>query len=153
DYVESAGTTTQATSLTNILRGASNWVAYVPVDGLPWWPAGFKVSTEPWLIALTGVVAGLGVIGLCRRGLPERTFLALTLLLGIPITVPGHKSAAAPPFADNLRALFDGVLAAFRNIHKFDALIRLPLALGLAHLVVSPLPKWRPALTLITLLA
>jgi arabinofuranan 3-O-arabinosyltransferase len=151
DYVESASTTTQTTSLTNILRGASNWVGFTPVDGIPWWPAGFTLSTAPWLIVLTGVVAALGLLGLGRRALPERTFLLGTLLIGVAIMVMGHRSTIAPPFADGLRGLFDTWLAAFRNIHKFDALVRLPLALGLASLLAGPLPKWRPALTLVTL--
>ncbi|HEU5156455.1 MAG TPA: alpha-(1-_3)-arabinofuranosyltransferase [Streptosporangiaceae bacterium] len=151
DYVESASTTTQTTSLTNIFRGASDWVGYIPVDGLPWLPAGFSLSTAPWLIVLTGVVAALGVIGLCRRGLPERTFLLATLLIGVAIIVMGHQSAIAPPFADGLRGWFDTWLAPFRNIHKFDALVRLPIALGLGFLLAGPLPKWRPALTLVTL--
>jgi arabinofuranan 3-O-arabinosyltransferase len=151
DYVESASTTTQTTSLTNIFRGASDWVGYIPVDGIPWLPAGFSLSTAPWLIVLTGVVAALGLIGLCRRGLPERTFLLLTLLLGVAIIATGHRSAIAPPFAGGLRGMFDTWLAAFRNIHKFDALIRLPVALGLGFLLAGPLPKWRPALTLVTL--
>jgi arabinofuranan 3-O-arabinosyltransferase len=151
DYVETASTTTQTTSLTNIFRGASDWVGFIPVDGLPWLPAGFSLSTAPWLIVLTGVVAALGVIGLCRRGLPERTFLLTTLLIGVAIIVMGHQSAIAPPFADGLRGMFDSWLAAFRNIHKFDALVRLPLALGLGFLLAGPLPKWRPALTLVTL--
>jgi arabinofuranan 3-O-arabinosyltransferase len=151
DYVESASTTTQTTSLTNIFRGASDWVGYIPVDGLPWLPAGFSLSTAPWLIVLTGIVAALGLIGLCRRGLPERTFLLTTLLIGVAIIVTGHQSAIAPPFAGALRGLFDTWLAAFRNIHKFDALVRLPIALGLGFLLAGPLPKWRPALTLVTL--
>ena len=151
DYVESASTTTQTTSLTNILRGASNWVGFTPVDGIPWWPAGFTLSTAPWLIVLTGLVAALGLLGLGRRALPERTFLLATLLIGVAIMVMGHRSTIAPPFADGLRGMFDTWLAAFRNIHKFDALVRLPLALGLASLLAGPLPKWRPALTLVTL--
>jgi arabinofuranan 3-O-arabinosyltransferase len=151
DYVESAGTTTQTTSLTNVFRGASNWVGYIPVDGIPWWPAGFSLSTAPWLIVLTGIVAALGLVGLCRRGLPERTFLLVTLLIGVAIIVMGHQSAIAPPFAGGLRGMFDTWLAAFRNIHKFDAMIRLPVVLGLAYLLHAPLPKWRPALSLVTL--
>ncbi|HEX6471825.1 MAG TPA: alpha-(1-_3)-arabinofuranosyltransferase family protein [Streptosporangiaceae bacterium] len=151
DYVESASTTTQTTSLTNIFRGASNWAGYIPVDGIPWLPAGFSLSTAPWLIVLTGVVAALGLMGLCRRGLPERTFLLLTLLLGVAIIVTGHRSAIAPPFAGGLRGMLDTWLVAFRNIHKFDALVRLPIVLGLGFLLARPLPKWRPALTIVTL--
>ncbi|MEV0581997.1 alpha-(1-_3)-arabinofuranosyltransferase [Nonomuraea sp. NPDC050310] len=140
-FTENAVTTTGVTSLANTLRGAANWLGYLPVDGLPWWPAAFEHSTRPWLILATAAVAALGLVGLMRRSMPERTFLALLTILGTAIMVTGHVSVIANPLAPEVRDLFDGVLSAFRNIHKFDALVRLPLALGLAHLPV--LIAWR----------
>ncbi|GIH22583.1 coagulation factor 5/8 type [Acrocarpospora phusangensis] len=142
-YTENAAATTGVTSLTNTLRGAANWIGYLPIDGLPWWPAAYEHSVRPWLVVLTALVAGLGLVGLVRRGLPERTFLILLVLAGTAIMVTGHVSVVANPLAGNLRDLFDGTLAVFRNIHKFDALVRLPVALGLAYLPVSAVPRFR----------
>ncbi|GAA2138985.1 alpha-(1-_3)-arabinofuranosyltransferase domain-containing protein [Actinomadura napierensis] len=143
DYTESATTTTQTTSLANTLRGTSSWTAFLPVDTNPWWPAGHAASTVPWLVAVTGAVAAFGLLGLGRRGLPERGFLVLSLLLGVVLIATGHHGPLAPPFADTLRDLLDTALAPLRNIHKFDALVRLPLVLGLARLV-SAVPAGAP---------
>lgn len=152
-YTENATTTTKLTSLTNVLRGTPHWLGYLPSAGNPWWPAGHVLSTTPWLIAVTGIVAGLGLMGLCRSGLTERTFLVALLVLGVVIMAAAHPGVLASPLADPYRGLLDSVLAPFRNVHKFDALVRLPLVLGLAHLVAaraphsSPgTPRWLPTL-------
>ncbi|MBV2362137.1 alpha-(1-_3)-arabinofuranosyltransferase [Streptomonospora nanhaiensis] len=136
-YTEDAATTTSVTTLTNALRGASNWMGYVPGHGQPALPAGAELSTEPWLVAVTALVAGLGIAGLVNRRTPERTFLVTTLLTGTAIVVAGYTGALTGPFAETMRGLLDGALSPFRNIHKFDALIRLPVVLGLAALPVA----------------
>ena len=61
-------------------------------------------------------------------------------LLGLLLVTAGH----AGPLAGLVRrrwsaTALDGVLAPLRNVHKFDPVIRLPLVLGLAHL----LGRWR----------
>ncbi|NUT43265.1 MAG: DUF3367 domain-containing protein [Thermoactinospora sp.] len=147
-FIENAATTTGVTSLTNTLRGAANWLGYLPVDGAPWWPAAFEHSTRPWLILATAAVAALGLTGLMRRSMPERAFLVLLTILGTAIMVTGHVSVIANPLAPEVRDLFDGVLSPFRNIHKFDALVRLPIALGLAHLPVLAAVRLRRPLML-----
>jgi len=38
-YTESAAVTTSVTSLSDVLRGTSNWISYLDVTGQPWWPA------------------------------------------------------------------------------------------------------------------
>ena len=149
-YTESAVATTGVTSLTNILRGVQNWVGFVPVDGRPWWPAGYEHATAVWLIVATAVVAGLGMTGLVLRRLNERTFLLITLLVGVAIMASGHVSDVSSPLAPGIRDLFDGPLAAFRNLHKFDVMVRLPVCLGIAHLLTRPfhvprLPRLKPA--------
>ncbi|MDF5751059.1 alpha-(1-_3)-arabinofuranosyltransferase family protein [Spongiactinospora sp. TRM90649] len=131
-YTENAFTTTLVGSLTNALRGVNDWVAFLPVDGKPYLPAGYEHAYTPWLIVVTALLAGLGLGGLALRRTPERAFLVITLLVGTAVVVAGH----AGPLAPLIRDLLDGELAPFRNLHKFNALIRLPLALGLAALAV-----------------
>ncbi|WP_186355728.1 alpha-(1-_3)-arabinofuranosyltransferase [Streptomonospora sp. PA3] len=135
-YTEDAATTTGVTTLTNTLRGASNWMGYVPVPGQPALPAGAELSTDPWMVAVTALVAGLGLAGLLNRGTPERLFLITSLLTGTAIVVAGYTGTLTGPFAEPMRELLNGALSPFRNIHKFDALIRLPVVLGLAQLPV-----------------
>ena len=141
-YTEDAGVTTDVTSLLNSLRGTSNWMGFLPDQGNTALPAGAELSTTPWLIAATALVAGLGLAGLINRRTPERLFLISTLLAGTAIVVAGYTGALTGPFTETMRDLFDGALAPFRNIHKFDALIRLPVVLGLAHLPVVVARDW-----------
>jgi arabinofuranan 3-O-arabinosyltransferase len=130
-YTEKASTTTSATSLVNVFRGAERWTNVLTVDGGAWLPLGHVFITETLPILATAAVAALGVAGLVRRGLPERTFLLVTLVLGVSVIVAGH----AGPLAVEVRHLIDGPLSPFRNLYKFDGLVRLPLALGLIHLL------------------
>uniref|UniRef100_UPI000AC16554 alpha-(1->3)-arabinofuranosyltransferase n=1 Tax=Allosalinactinospora lopnorensis TaxID=1352348 RepID=UPI000AC16554 len=134
-FTEDAATTMSVTSLTNALRGTSNWMGYVPTQQAAL-PAGAELSTTPWLIVMTVLVAGLGMAGLINRRMPERMFLILCLLTGTAIVVAGYTGDLVGPFASFMQPVFDGALSPFRNIHKFDALIRLPLVLGLAQLPV-----------------
>ncbi len=134
-YTERAVTITGPTGLVNVLRGAERWVNYLVVDGLVWWPLGHALSLETLPMLCTAVVAGIGLAGLVHRALPERTFLLLSLLCGVAIISAGHISDVPGPLAPQMRDLLDGALAPFRNLFKFDALVRLPLALGLAHLL------------------
>ncbi|GAA3759467.1 arabinofuranan 3-O-arabinosyltransferase [Spinactinospora alkalitolerans] len=133
-FTEDAATTTSVTSLVNALRGTSNWMGYVPAQGEVALPAGSELANTPWLILVTALVAGLGLVGLVDRRLPERLFLIVSVLTGTAIVVAGHTGDLTGPLAPFMQAMFDGALSPFRNIHKFDALIRLPLVLGLAHL-------------------
>lgn len=143
-YTEKADTTTGPTGLVNVLRGAERWVNYLVVDGQVWWPVGHGLSLSPLPIVCTGLVAALGLAGLLGRLLPERTFLLVTLLAGLAVLATGHLSDIPGPFAGQLRDLLDGPLAPLRNLHKFDAVVRLPLALGLAHLLTgAKAPAWR----------
>ena len=141
DYIETAATTTSRTSLVEVLRGTSHWLAYLVIGDGPWWRAGWELVTDPVLIAATALVAALGLAGLLRRDVPERVFLLSGVLLGTLLVTAGHVGALPgwlePPLAAPLRELLDGPLAPFRNVHKFDAVLRLPLVLGLAHLAAS----------------
>ncbi|HEX5542985.1 MAG TPA: alpha-(1-_3)-arabinofuranosyltransferase [Micromonospora sp.] len=135
DYIESARHTTSITDLITVLRGASYWVAYLGDSFGPALPAGAKLGTDPALVVATIGVAGLGLVGLSRRGMPNRRFLVGGLLLGAALVGFGHVGDLPHLFAEEQRAFLDGAGAPFRNVHKFDVLLRLPLALGIAHLL------------------
>lgn len=151
-YTEKAVTTTGPTGLVNVLRGAERWVNYLFIDGQTWWPVGHAFSLSALPVLFTGLTAALGVAGLLRPRLPERAFLLLTLLAGIAIITAGHLSTIEGPVAAPVRELLDGALAPLRNVHKFDALVRLPLALGVANLVAT-IPRAVPRVRLRALAA
>ncbi|NUR88130.1 MAG: DUF3367 domain-containing protein, partial [Nonomuraea sp.] len=143
-YIETAGATTSVTTLVNALRGTSSWLSFLNVDGQTWLPDANQQATAPWLIAVTALLAAAGLAGLARREMRERAFLLITLLLGVLVVTMGHPGA---PQSELLVRLLDGPLAAFRNLHKFDALIRLPAVLGLAGLLALVRARWRKPLT------
>ncbi|MFG1703643.1 alpha-(1-_3)-arabinofuranosyltransferase family protein [Nonomuraea sp. M3C6] len=145
-YIETAGATTGVTSLVNALRGTSSWLSFLTVDGQTWLPDANQQATVPWLIVVTAAVSALGFAGLTLRRLPERPFLLISLLLGVAIITTGHPGT---PHHELMVELLDGPLAAFRNLHKFDALIRLPVALGLAGLLSLARLRWRKPLTVV----
>ncbi|GAA3241389.1 alpha-(1-_3)-arabinofuranosyltransferase [Nonomuraea helvata] len=135
-YTETSETTTQVTSLTNVLRGASDWVRYLPVNGVFDQPPGFAIATSAAMVVVTGVLAALGLAGLSRRDLPARGFVVALFLVGVTALVAGHISVLEPVVAEPVRWLLDGPLAPLRNLRKFDPLVRLALSFGLAHLLV-----------------
>ncbi len=146
-YTESAAVTTSVTGLSETLRGTENWVSYLVVDGQPWWQPGYRIVTGALPNLLTGVLAGLGLAGLLRPRLPGRRFLLCLLLTGVVIISAGHLSSLGGPLAGPVDHLINGPASAFRNLRKFDPLIRLPAVLGLAHLLAAVrLPRLRTAL-------
>jgi arabinofuranan 3-O-arabinosyltransferase len=144
-YTESAAVTTSATSLSNVLRGTENWVSYLVVNGQPWWRLGYWIATAALPTLLTGLAAGLGLAGLLRPRLPARRFLLCLLLVGVLLACAGYVSTLGNPLSGHVDHLINGPASAFRNLRKFDPLIRLPIVLGLAHLLgsVRP-PRLRP---------
>lgn len=135
DYIETASITTAVTSVPNSLRGADNWIAYILDDqSHPSWQGGWVIAQGLSAIVLTSLVAGLGMIGLLRTAGHVRRFGLVSLVLGTLAMVIGHPGFAGGPFAATVRSLLDGPLVVFRNVHKFDLLVRLPLSLGLAVL-------------------
>src|SRR5208282_1273003 len=144
-YTESAQVTSSATSLLNIFRGTETWVSYLVVNGLTWWPLGFQIATEVVPTLLTGLLAALGLAGLVHRKIPERRFLLWSVLAGVVIISAGYVSSLGSPLEGPLVSLINGPASAFRNLWKFDPMIRLPLALGLAHLLAVARPPRQAA--------
>jgi arabinofuranan 3-O-arabinosyltransferase len=130
DYIETALATTRAAGWSNSVRGVEHWLGYIYVGGQPWWVAAFEMATRPVLVLLGGAVAGLGLLGLVLPRMPRRVPFGLSALLGLVLMTAGHGGPAGTPLAGVVRDLLDGGLSAFRNVHKFDPLVRLPLALG-----------------------
>ncbi|WP_370247490.1 alpha-(1-_3)-arabinofuranosyltransferase family protein [Nocardioides sp.] len=151
-YVESARDTTALLGWSEAWRGSTHWVSYLVVGGQPWWPAAYALATSTFLVVVAAVLAGGGVAGLLRWRHPLRAPFLACLVLGLTLLTIGHGGAAGAPVAGPVRDLLDGALQIFRNVHKIDPSVRLPLALGLAHLVTGlaarlrPRPAWAPVL-------
>ncbi len=131
DYIETASVTTVPTTLFDALRGTSHWVPYVD----PTWQAGNDLVSTSHLALNSGVLLLFGIVGMTIRKNPHRQFLVLAAFLGLLMVTAGHGGALEGWFGGQERHALDGVLAPLRNVHKFDLVIRLPLVLGLAHLL------------------
>jgi arabinofuranan 3-O-arabinosyltransferase len=134
NWIEPSAVTTTPTTLVDALRGVTHWESFL---GSGVWPGGWIYASAPAVIFATCLIAIVGLVGLARPNVPHAGFLRLTLLLGLILITAGHAATVGPPGADTVRHLLDTSLAAFRNIHKFDPLIRLPLALGLGFAIAS----------------
>ncbi|MBC7630266.1 alpha-(1-_3)-arabinofuranosyltransferase family protein [Aeromicrobium sp.] len=131
DYIETASVTAFATDLFDVLRGTVNWVAYIDPASV----AGNNLVTTPILILNGAIVTALGLVGLARRDLPYRRFLVSGVVTGVVLVAASHDGAASGGLAPQVRDLLDGALAPLRNTHKFEVVVRIPLVMGMAHLV------------------
>lgn len=134
-YTETATATTTRTDAVSILRGASHWLQYHANAYGPWWPAGSELVHDPWLVLATLVVAAFGIAGLARRGVPHRVYLVMCLVVGVALVGLGHVTGLWGTPGGVVREFLDGPGAVLRNVHKFEPVVRLPLALGLAYVV------------------
>lgn len=139
-YIETASTTTSSTSASEVVRGTSHWLAYIAPAGQPWWRAGWTLVTNGGVVLDTALLAALGIVGLTWRKMPGQGRFVGAAAVGLVAMAAAHAGPLDGPLVLPLRHLLDGPLEAFRNVHKFDPLIRLPLALGLCHLLSLPLP-------------
>jgi arabinofuranan 3-O-arabinosyltransferase len=135
DLIETSKITTAVTGLVDTLRGSDHWLGYLVVDGRPVWTAGWDLATRPGMVVVTALIAAAGIAGLLLPGLPDRRWLVGGALLGTVLITAAHTGLLTGPLAGTLQAALDGRLAALRNVHKADPVLRLPLALGLAHLL------------------
>jgi arabinofuranan 3-O-arabinosyltransferase len=149
EYVESAGDTTSLVGWSESVRGDSSWLGYLLSGDQPWWPAAFHLATEPLLVVVAAVVAAIGLVGLTRIESDLRRPLLLAVLLGLGCLTVAHGGPAGSFLADPVRSLLDGPLQIFRNVHKIDPVVRLPLAIGFATavaLAAQELVRRRPRL-------
>lgn len=133
DWIESASVTTSITDGGAVLRGTTDWVAYLADASGPQWPAAWQLINERWMIMGTVALAVVGAYGLVRSSGRCTRFALVSICAGALVMVAPHVAQttwATGPFAEELRVLLDGVLSPLRNVHKVDALVRLPLALG-----------------------
>ncbi|GAA4751617.1 alpha-(1-_3)-arabinofuranosyltransferase [Gordonia alkaliphila] len=131
DFIESARATTEWSSLTEVLRGTSSWTPFVSGERA----AGAVLVSEPAAVLATGVLAAAGLAGLAMARLPRRRTLIALLVVGLLIMCLGYPAALGSPLAEQYRDFLDGAGAPLRNLHKFDAFLRIPLTLGVAHLL------------------
>ena len=157
-YVESARDTTALVGWSEAARGDSSWIAYLVAGDQPWWPAAFHLATDPVLVAVAAVVAGVGLVGLTLIDSAVKRPLMLAAVLGLGCLTIAHGGAAGAPAADLVRGLLDGALQIFRNVHKIDPVVRLPVAIGFGcavaravQLLVDRAPRLRSAEQLLLL--
>ncbi|WP_081808987.1 alpha-(1-_3)-arabinofuranosyltransferase [Mycobacterium sp. URHB0044] len=137
DFIESSGVTTQWLSLTEVLRGTYSWTPFVA----PTATAGSSLVTGSVAVLATTLVAAAGLVGLALRTMPARCRLIAMLLLGLALLAVGYPGGLGSPVAHQVQAFLDAAGTPVRNVHKLEPLIRLPLVLGLAHLLGRiPLP-------------
>ena len=133
DWIEDAAVTTATSSVFESFRGTSPWLGFLAGPAGPSWPAGWQFVTLPLLIVGTAAVATAGLVGLSLRSTPHRRFLTIAAVVGLLLLTLGHSGAAGSPLAGPVQDLLDGPLAALRNTHKFEVVLRLPLMLALAQ--------------------
>ncbi|WP_082965287.1 alpha-(1-_3)-arabinofuranosyltransferase [Mycobacterium sp. ACS1612] len=131
DFIESSGVTTQWMSLTEMLRGTDAWTPYVAPNAT----AGASLVTGSVAVLATTLVAAAGMAGLAMRTMPARGRLIVIMLTGVVLLALGYSGGLGSPVAQQVQMFLDADGTPLRNIHKLEPLLRLPLALGLAHLL------------------
>ena len=135
DWIENAAVTTGPASAFEALRGTSPWLGFLATSGGPSWPAGWLYVTVPVLVVATSVMAALGLLGLVWRRRPGAGALLLMVVVGLGLVTLGHTGPGSAWWADAMNSALDGPLAPLRNTHKFELVVRLPLAVGLGFAV------------------
>ena len=137
DFIESSGVTTQWLSLTEVLRGTYGWTAFVATNAT----AGSSLVTGSVAVLATTLVAAGGLAGLAMPSMPARGRLIGILLIGLVLLGVAYSGGLGSPIAHQVQTFLDASGTPLRNVHKLEPVLRLPLALGLAHLLGRiPLP-------------
>lgn len=134
NYIESAAITTGPMSWTTVLRGDNHWLAFLPVADSHW-STGHALTYSPFLVAVSAAVGILGLVGLSLFRFPQRRPFLIAAVAALAIMALGHGGWGGSPLAGGFRTFLDGAGAPFRNIHKFDPVARVGVAVGLAVLV------------------
>ncbi|UXA18367.1 DUF3367 domain-containing protein [Mycobacterium sp. SMC-4] len=149
DFIESSGVTTRWMSLTEMLRGTGAWTPYVA----PTATAGAPLVTGTVAVLATTLVTAAGLAGLALRSMPAKGRLITMLMVGVVLLAAGYAGGLGSPVAQSVQAFLDADGTPLRNLHKLEPLLRLPLVLGLAHLLGRvplpgsvPRPVWRQAI-------
>ncbi|WP_353953651.1 alpha-(1-_3)-arabinofuranosyltransferase family protein [Knoellia sp. S7-12] len=143
DWIENARAVSTQVTLLDVLRGTTHWLGHLVTPGGVWWPAGHELVSSRSSIILTTVVMAVGLAGLSLGPRRHRSFLLTVLVCGVVALSLPHDGPFASPVVGAAQTALDGPLVALRNIHKADLLVRLPLAVGLAH-VLGLVVAWRP---------
>lgn len=143
DFIETSASTTSSTSWGTSVRGTEHWLAYFTIGDQAWWPAANAIATQPWAIVLGALVAAVGLVGLVHRDLPARPAWVASALVGLLCLTAANPATLGSLVDGPMRELLDGALAPFRNVHKVDPLVRLPLALGFAQAVALAVARLR----------
>ncbi|MEJ5998162.1 alpha-(1-_3)-arabinofuranosyltransferase domain-containing protein [Corynebacterium sp. H130] len=122
DFIESSYVTTRWLSPIEILRGTTSWAPFADSERL----AGTLLATSPYFVILTVCIAVLGFAGLFD--VPQRRLWLTSLFLGVAILGAAHG-----PLGSQYLSFLDAAGAPLRNVHKFDALVHVPIVVGFVH--------------------
>ncbi|GIZ96843.1 hypothetical protein TTY48_14550 [Tsukamurella sp. TY48] len=137
EFIESARATTQWASLPEVLRGTVSWSPFISDERA----AGAMLTTAPAAVVVTGLLAAAGIAGLTMRHTPKRGVWITVLLVGLVGIGAGYAGGLGSPVAEPVRVFLDSVGAPLRNVYKLEPFLRLPLVMGIAHLLArAPLP-------------
>lgn len=134
DYIESATATTGPLGWLTVLRGTTHWATFLSPNESHW-IAGHQLTFQPVLVAVATLLAVVGLIGLATLRSPMRRPFLLAALFGMVVMALGHGGVGGSILSDGMISFLDGPGAPFRNIHKFDPIVRAGLSLGLAGVV------------------
>ncbi|MEJ5927777.1 alpha-(1-_3)-arabinofuranosyltransferase family protein [Corynebacterium sp. H128] len=126
DFIESSYVTTRWLNLVEMLRGTTSWAPFADSERM----AGTILATSPYFVLLSVAVAALGLAGLASA--PQRRLWISLLLVGAMIMAGAHG-----PLGPEVLSFLDGPGAPLRNVHKFDALVHLPIVVGFVHCASS----------------
>lgn len=131
DYIESGKVTTSPIGWLGVLRGATHWLTYLGADDSHW-IAGHELTYQPLLVVAATVISIVGLLGLTIRRTPLRRPFLLATGLAMIFMALGHGGIGGSVLGDAMQSFLDGPGAPFRNIHKFDPVVRAGIAIGLA---------------------